>query len=385
MKIAQLTTTTSGGAGIAAVRLSSALAKAGADSSLISQRSKNESTSIASKVATAFQSKVVQSGPNLVTTFSMTQIELDKLEYFDVLHFHSTYNLINSRSLFNLAATKKIVLTLHDQRAFTGGCHYSQDCIQFENSCSACPQVKRPFRKCVSFEKTRMDKLINLKNVHVVAPSFWLTQMANKIVKQGNRVQTIRNPIPKNEYPSLELVAQNKTCQENTFVIGFVAAQINNPVKGFMDLVQALKYLPAELKSRVHLLVIGKGRLPKELDEVKVTQIQNFQRGSEINPYGAMNLLIVPSREDNSPNVIGEALMSNVRVLGSSVGGVPELLRLFECPIVDTTDTRKFSKSILDEILRPRINNYSKLAEKVFGYEVIAQEMLKFYQSCIRI
>jgi glycosyltransferase involved in cell wall biosynthesis len=37
-------------------------------------------------------------------------------------------------------------------------------------------------------------------------------------------------------------------------------------------------------------------------------------------------LLIVPSLSENSPNVIGEAQLMGLPVVGSSVGGIPELI-----------------------------------------------------------
>ena len=38
---------------------------------------------------------------------------------------------------------KPIVWTFHDMWAFTGGCHYAQECLRFQDSCGACPQLLR--------------------------------------------------------------------------------------------------------------------------------------------------------------------------------------------------------------------------------------------------
>jgi glycosyltransferase involved in cell wall biosynthesis len=42
-----------------------------------------------------------------------------------------------------------------------------------------------------------------------------------------------------------------------------------------------------------------------------------------------MDVLIVPSTHDNLPNVMGEALMSGVGLIGSNVGGIPEIVKSF--------------------------------------------------------
>ena len=96
-----------------------------------------------------------------------------------------------------------------------------------------------------------------------------------------------------------------------------------------------------------------------------------------------MDLLVVPSREDNSPNVIGEALMSNVKVLGSLSGGIPEILELFGCPVVDTTDPAKFAEKLIMEINQRQIENYYPLARETFGYKSIGIQMSEFYESCL--
>ena len=30
---------------------------------------------------------------------------------------------------------------MHDMNSFTGGCHYSMDCEQYNDSCKSCPQI----------------------------------------------------------------------------------------------------------------------------------------------------------------------------------------------------------------------------------------------------
>jgi len=88
MKIAQITTTVNGGAGLAATRLSEALNLVGTNSEVVSQRNKRGQTSLQSKLTTVFQRQFVQSGQKLVTTFSRTELNLKSLEVFDVLQFN---------------------------------------------------------------------------------------------------------------------------------------------------------------------------------------------------------------------------------------------------------------------------------------------------------
>ena len=188
MKVAQITTTLEGGAGIAAIRLSEALNSVGVNSEIVSQRGIESKTNITSKITTLLQSSLVQSDTSLVTTFSRTTIKDEQLVAFDLLHFHSIYNLIGVQKIALLAESKPIFITLHDQRLLTGGCHYSGSCMNFTSSCSRCPQVRKIFWSFVEKEKVLVNNLLKNPQIHFVSPSNWLAEMAERILKHKKRM-----------------------------------------------------------------------------------------------------------------------------------------------------------------------------------------------------
>ena len=150
MRIAQLTTTSEGGAGIAAVRLSKALNEVGVTSEIVSQRGLQEETSLRSKLTTILQRNLLQSTSNLMTTYSQTTLKKVKVRDFDILHFHAFYNLTRSRDIDKIAKGRPIFLSLHDQRFLTGGCHFSGSCKNYEKSCQEDGEImctRGPFSK----------------------------------------------------------------------------------------------------------------------------------------------------------------------------------------------------------------------------------------------
>ena len=66
--------------------------------------------------------------------------------------------------------------------------------------------------------------------------------------------------------------------------------------------------------------------------------------------YQSIDLLIVPSLQDNSPSVIGEALASGIPVYGSDVGGIPENLEKFEQYVFASGDVEALSKRIMEAL-----------------------------------
>ena len=60
----------------------------------------------------------------------------------DIIHLHFVAAHYVDYSFF-AKAKKPVIWTLHDMNPFTGGCHYSGDCVQFEIDCHKCPQIWR--------------------------------------------------------------------------------------------------------------------------------------------------------------------------------------------------------------------------------------------------
>jgi glycosyltransferase involved in cell wall biosynthesis len=384
-KVAQVTTTLQGGAGIAAVRLNDALISQSVDSQIVSsENGSNPSKTLFSKALTVFQSKVLQSNEGLVTTLSLNRLEKSVLSEFDILHFHSIYNLMSTEKILELSETKTIFVTLHDQRMITGGCHYSGKCKGYLNDCQSCPQARRLFWSLVQNEKSRITQLLTKRNVHYISPSTWLAENALELVKgiAQDRVQVVRNPIPEFKQKSNNPTRAQFDIKNDEFVVGFVSVHLNNPLKGLKDLVSALEYLPANLKDRTRLLLIGSGKVDWIPREIRKTIVSKWVPSS-ITIYSLMNVLVVPSLQENSPNVIGEALMSGTPTIGSSVGGIPELLNGFGLPTFEAGNHREIADAIISvsklAIDKALISN----AVLQFGYSAIGQRIKNLYERAL--
>ena len=81
-----------------------------------------------------------------------------------------------------------LVWTLHDMWSFTGGCHYSQKCDRYMESCGACPHLKSSsnwdLSRWVWQRKTKAWKNLDLT---IVTPSLWLAKCASSSYLFRNR------------------------------------------------------------------------------------------------------------------------------------------------------------------------------------------------------
>lgn len=403
MRVLQLATSISGGAGIAARRLNSSLNKVGIESQLVTAEKapKNNSLNeiflprssfsrIISSASTLAQSRVVQSGRELVTSISQNNLdlEIDLFGKAEIIHIHAFYNLINVETIAKIVHLGlPVFFTLHDQRLFTGGCHYSLECAGFKNACKKCPQVRSIFHPLVSSAfKKQLILLSNHKNIHLISPSEWMQGLSiESVALQGKKLSVVRNPIPGifGEFkPSVE--RQRLGIKKSQFVIGFSSVNLNNPYKGLMNLIAALnKIMRSKMRTDFLVIFIGSGELYGIDSKISFRKIEVKLDEEMARLLSVVDLLLVPSTQDNSPSVIGEALMSGTQVAGSRAGGIPELLEQFNGPMFDPEDV-----DAIAEIIANFDVNYNRevLREKslsIFSESIAGEKMKKLYRDAL--
>lgn len=101
------------------------------------------------------------------------------------------------------------------------------------------------------------------------------------------------------------------------------------------------------------------------------------------------DLLLVPSRADNSPNVIIEAQLNKLPVLASKVGGIPELFnshdisQLFEpCPEAMLQALEKFVHNPLSD---HHLESNRNIASKRHNSKRIVELHLKVYDELLKV
>jgi glycosyltransferase involved in cell wall biosynthesis len=396
LKIVHLVTSTTGGAAQAAIRLHEALLAASHDSNIISIERRVENSSsdfvkklktnrprrVLSSAVTFLQRRIIQRGNNPVSPISLDLLDWDDVhvESADVIHLHAFYNLVSVRNFLSRYPLKRKVVTLHDERFYTGGCHQSFDCEQISTGCKHCPQVHPPFRSLVSNQKSQVIELIRDKeNVVFVCPSMWILKRAMKSFPDfpsTNFVQ-VYNPIPKNKLP---LESNNDLKKEIGF--GFVSQSLENPIKNLNLLLEAFEEISRIHPDRYYLTIVGESDKDYSRDYPKIMQKVASSSLELQEILRSIDILVVPSTHDNLPNVMGEALMSGLGLIGSKTGGIPEIIGLFDQSLFENGDKRGLIQAMLSCELPDRAQIQNQ-AEIVFGYKAIAAKMVQVYSSIL--
>jgi glycosyltransferase involved in cell wall biosynthesis len=253
---------------------------------------------------------------SLVSTRAISKrnvLALAKTKY-TVFHIHNWYNLIPESQIYEIAKSGfPVVVTLHDQRLLTGGCHYTFDCTKFTNGCSKCPTIHQgvkwvPERVFYKRKKLLSDKSEQPLWLTYISPSRWMWSESMKS-NSSSRVSNVF--IPNVLGPSFKATRFDKIrIPGKKLRIGIASMDPNSYVKGG-DIVLKLRSIAKKENSQFELLFLIDFSLSPE--EIRVF-------------WNQIDYLLVSSRADNSPNVIHEAHHYGVPVIASQVGGISELL-----------------------------------------------------------
>jgi glycosyltransferase involved in cell wall biosynthesis len=393
LSVCHIATATVGGAGIAAFRAHESLKLIGVKSNFLTpsrklldkQHSINETfLSLKSKSLTLGQRMFIQKeSGRLVTPFSLNFMQGFQ-NNDSLIHLHAFYNLFNMKKLLEVSRERKMVFTLHDERLFTGGCHYSNGCKGYVDSCKKCPQTFRAAWPTVERVKKLSRELLKQPNIGLVCPSGWIRdQLLQAQTIDESRVQVIRNPIPHEDVltPGSEIRA-SLGISASKMTIGFISSSLLNPLKGLNILMRAIES-SGRLQRKVHLILVGNGRLSSTSKDLGITFSEQHPNYSVSDFIRAMDFLVVPSLEDNLPNVLGESLMNGTPVIGSKVGGIPEILDNFNLPTINAGSVKELQAALSSINLEVNREEIKERARQTFGYSAIGTQLHHFYTKVL--
>lgn len=392
IQVLNLATSLNGGAGIAARRTHESLVEAGVDSQLLVMRAPDESiesriskiqlsrvSNFLSKSTTILQRDFIQNSNRLVTPISMGTLSRRNLQSFnpDVIHLHAYYNLISNKEIWELGdwfPKSSVVITMHDERFLTGGCHYTGGCGKYQSECRKCPQVSALGEYFV--KKSHEISVRNTKPQYkIITPSDWLADQARlSAVLKRNSIFTVSNPVPQIFFDQYA-----KQRRSSEFNIAFISQDLNNPYKGIKTIIEAVSRIdqtkPAE---RVVVNFVGRGEIQLQTENIEVRKLSIESEPNMAKFLGGMNLVLLASTEDNMPNVVLESLAAGARVIGTGIGGIKEVLKNFSLGVFSPGDSDTLSLMILNEITS-RFDKPSQDKCQEFNYSNVSKKLIEIY------
>jgi glycosyltransferase involved in cell wall biosynthesis len=337
-----------GGAGIACGRLAEALRKAGHQVSYLVQEKSGNDSSI--ELTNSPWRKALNWIRFILERLAYLPYEKNKevrflfnpgkfgqdlsqhplIQQADIIHLHwVNFGMLSIQNIKQLIDTgKPIFWTLHDMWAFTGGCHHSGECLNFQASCGNCQEfLKNPASNDLSNQIwNEKFKAFQRPNLHIITCSDWLKERAtSSCILKNQPIQSIPNAIDTSFFKPADKQNAKRILgldPSNKHIL-FVAMRVNAPKKGFSYLEKALQGLDP---STTELIVVGNAQdLPElQLKAHIMGHISSPEKMIQI--YQAADVFVTPSLEENLPNTLMEALACGTPCVGFAIGGIPEMI-----------------------------------------------------------
>jgi glycosyltransferase involved in cell wall biosynthesis len=310
----------------------------------------------------------------------------------DVIHLHWITEFIDYATFFSsLPARCPVVWTLHDMNALTGGCHNSDGCSHFKFGCGNCHLLTQPRPNDLSrrvFERKSSILHKNLrKPIQLVAPSNWMGALASdNVMFPDFDVSVIPNCVDTDVFfPRDRNVARDMLgIPHDAKVVLFVADHLNSYMKG-MDLLAPLLHELRGRYSKIQFLAVGDGMSFLPDDVITTGRQKNDSVLAHI--YSTADLFVSPTRADNLPNVLIEAMACGTPAVAFDVGGIRDIIVDGVNGCVVPKEDRQALLQAMDYVLTTYNvedrKNISSLAVKNFSPSIHAQRLLKVYSKAI--
>ncbi|NKD56039.1 MULTISPECIES: glycosyltransferase [unclassified Haematospirillum] len=229
---------------------------------------------------------------------------------------------------------KPLVWRLSDVWPFTGGCHYPGTCERFENQCGDCPQLRQPGPEDATHRLwLRKKHAWRTLDLTVVAPSNWIAGLARRSSLFADwRVEVIPTGVDLERYcPGDRSAARARwgLPQDRLLILFGAMSPTDDVRKGYRELRRALEVVAqSPLASRILAVVFGSDvPLPADLLPVPAVSLGRLE-GDEVlkAAYNCADVVVVPSLEDNLPNVALEAIACGAPVAAFDVCGMPDIV-----------------------------------------------------------
>ena len=285
----------------------------------------------------------------------------------DIIYLRNIHGGFFKTSLITkLSILAPIVWTLSDMWSFTGHCAHSFGDMSWKYMESGCPDLSIYPAIGINTGKwllKRKQKIYKNANITIVTPSKWLFNLAKQSPVFNNKdLYQIYNGFdldlfkPKDK--SSCRVALNIPPKSKVIMFSAEYLSKSNPWKGGTDLIHIMKNISQNTNEMIHLLITGEGNLNDlyAFDNIVVHKIGYIQNDIFMATcYSASDLLIYPTRADNLPNVLIEAISCGTPCITFDVGGCKEIITNGTNGfVVDCFDINLFSRRVI-EMLKNRL------------------------------
>lgn len=286
----------------------------------------------------------------------------------DVIHLH----WINAAfvSVSQISQLKKpVVWTMRDEWAYTGGCHYSCECVRFKDACGQCPildsRKEQDLTRMVFNHKAKLRG----KDIRFVAISNWIAQRAQQSALLRNEsVEMVLNCIDSCFIE--EQLLKRADCREhfgfdqNELLLLCGATDLDSKYKGY-------SVLPKFQQTKgINYRIVTFGQISDSLkSKIKVpsTHLGNIGDNESLcKLYRACDVFLGPSHMEAFGKTLAEASACGLPVVAYDYGGPKDVVRDgISGLLIEPFNESKFVEAVMQLCHKPEfLEQYGMAAEE---------------------
>lgn len=407
-----------GGAAVAANRLMKALHREGVEVSMLVRNRNSSDERVASLnegrfnrainfIRFLFERIVIflcnhfKRKPLFQVSIANTGIDVSKhplVRNADVIHLHwINQGLLSLNDIKRLLALgKPIVWTMHDMWPSTAICHHAFGCEKFKDECGACPFLSSTIHKDLSNVIFNRKRFLADSAINIVTVSSWLKRQADEsALTRSLPIDVIPNVIDTSIFKpySKDIARVELSLPSNKRIILMGAARINDPVKGFNYLVDALRILKQRHASDDYMLLLF-GGIKGDSSFLSFIPIDYEWKGSLSDPaeiaklYAAADVTVVSSLYETFGQTIIEGMACGCPAVTFNNSGQTDIIdHLHNGYLAKYRDAEDLASGIEWVLEKRELLRLSEACvEKVrrcYSEDVVAKQYISLYKSVI--
>jgi glycosyltransferase involved in cell wall biosynthesis len=399
-----------GGAARAANRLHKALLAEGIESNMLVQKKTTNDYTVVTD--TSKKAKIINILRPIIdqypvkryknktkTLFSTSNYSItDTVEFInkinpDIVHLHWVCgNMIKIEDFSKIKAP--IVWSLHDMWAFTGGCHYDEECGKYMDQCGTCKVLNSSDKNDLSHKIFNKKKKVFLdKEMYIVGLSKWIHNCAkNSMLLKDKQHINLPNPIDISIYKPIDKkVSRNlwNLPEDKKLILFGAMAPTSDIRKGFNQLREALNKLNI---NNIEFVIFGSDK-PKDGDSFNFPTYYLGSLSDDVSLvslYSAVDVMIVPSLQENLSNAIVESISCGTPVVAFDIGGNKDIIsHKFNGYLAKPFDTDDLKDGIEWVLKNPSMikfeENCVNIIKTKFESTLVAKQYIELYKDILKI
>jgi len=318
----------------------------------------------------------------------------------DVISLHNTHGGYFETSLLkSISRQAPVVWTLHDMWSFTGNAAHTfgdESWAEMKNAGHLTKIYPAIGLNTGSFLLRQKSRIYRQSDLAVVTPSQWLYRLARKSpVFSGKEIRHIHNGVDLTifrPYDKAEVRATLNIPADGRVLMFSGETLKDNLWKGGEHLIEVLKTIGARGKGPIHAIITG------AREDQALTGLQDFTihatgyidgEQAMARYLAAADVFLYPTRADNLPNVLIEAIACGTPCVSFDIGGCKEIVQHgVNGVVIEPFKLGDMAEAVLallydDERRKAYSTEARRFAEKEFSVDQMARSYHDLFVSRI--